>query len=168
MINSREFIDGSLAAQAHPMQGPPPVPTDPRGRALRLVYPSRPVLDTAGTLSTNIRAGSKVGPQNDSSEKKREGRLAGAPGGPLGEREESMTAGVRSWGYKKRRPPFWWRSRQTPGSCAIPSPIRPFTHHQSRDVSSTVRTRLRCLLPRILLPLVAALDRLQCRCSGPL
>jgi hypothetical protein len=34
-----------------------------------LLYPSRPVLDTPEPLSTNIRVGSKLGPQNDSSEK---------------------------------------------------------------------------------------------------
>jgi hypothetical protein len=39
--------------------------------------------------------------------------------------------------------------------------------YQSRDVSSTVRTRLRRVLPRILLPRVAADDRLHRRCSGP-
>jgi hypothetical protein len=38
------------------------------GKALRLRYPYRPVLDRPGPLSINIRAGAEAAPQNDSSE----------------------------------------------------------------------------------------------------
>jgi hypothetical protein len=45
------------------------------GKGLRLMYPYRPVPDTPGPLSTNIRAGAEAAPQNDLSKQKLEGRL---------------------------------------------------------------------------------------------
>jgi hypothetical protein len=119
------------------MQGPPPVPTDPRGRALRLVYPSRPVLDTAGTLSTNIRAGSKVGPQNDSSEKKREGRLAGAPGGASRGERGKHDRGSQELGLQKTTPTFLVALKADsgvmrdplPDSTIYPSPVARCVKH---------------------------------------
>jgi hypothetical protein len=68
MINSLKLDVGSLAAQAHAMQGPRPGAYRPAGKGLRLLYPCRPFLDTPGPLSINIRAGAEEAPQNDSSE----------------------------------------------------------------------------------------------------
>jgi hypothetical protein len=99
-----------------------------------MVYPARPVLDTPGTLSTNIRAGSKVGPQNDSSEKKREGRLAGAPGGASrGERGKHDRGVIGLREIKNHDHLFEGADFPTPGSRVIPSPIQPFTQSPRRE-----------------------------------
>jgi hypothetical protein len=59
------------------------------------------------------------------------------PGGPLGEREESMTAGVRSWGLQKTTPTFLVALKADsgvmrdplPDSTIYPSPVARCVKH---------------------------------------
>jgi hypothetical protein len=66
--------------------------------------------------------------------------------GNLGERDGALTPESSDCGTQKR-------------GCRV--------NHQTRESSSTLMVRRCRRLPRILLPLLAAEDRLQCRCSGP-
>jgi hypothetical protein len=56
------------------------------------------------------------------------------PGGPLGEREESMTAGVRSWGLQKTTPTFLVALKADSGVMRDPLPDSTIYPSPSREM----------------------------------